>query len=285
MADVVTSVARALDILEYLNGRAGPSPAAVIRRQSGVPKSSLHHLLHQLEERRYVTYHREEHGWSVGPRLRELASDAPLFAHALVVLEAFPSGTSGLSLRDIEQAVQLPAETVARIVRELEEHEFVADQGDGSYTLGLELVSLATRVRWLDRYRLAARPYLVQLRDVTGETANLVVQDGDQGLYVDQVESRSALRYSGWVGRRVPIAGTATGAAFHDAFSAHVVADAVELGCTSVACGIGELYPHLVVSIIAPTSRLEITGIDRASHWVEAVARQIAARLTVGENG
>jgi IclR family transcriptional regulator, acetate operon repressor len=279
----VASVSRALDILEYLSARVGSSPAAVIGRQFGIPKSSLHHLLHQLEERRYVTYDRKGHGWSLGSRLSELTSDAPLFAHALAVLEVFPSGVGGMSLRAIEQAAQLPAATVARIVPELEKHGFVADQGDGSYTLGLELVSLATRVRWLDRYRIAARPYLVQLRDVTGETANLIVQDGDHALYLDQVESHSALRYSGWVGRRVPMAGTATGAAFHDAFSPHIVADAVELGVTAVACAIGDMYPPLVVSILAPTSRLEITGVSRAAHWVEAVARQIADRLPVSE--
>ena len=119
----------------------------------------------------------------------------------------------------------------------------------------------------------------MNLRDVTGETANLIVQDGDFGLYIDQVESHSPLRYSGWVGRRVPMAGTATGAAFQEPFTPHVVADAVEVGVTAIASRIGDVYPPLAVSILAPTARLEMTGVERAAHWVEAVARQIADRL------
>ena len=74
----VTSVARALDVLEYLSARSSPSPAAMIRQHTGIPKSSLHHLLHQLEQRRYIVYSVKERRWSVGPRLLELAAGAPL---------------------------------------------------------------------------------------------------------------------------------------------------------------------------------------------------------------
>lgn len=271
-------------MLEYVTGRNAPVPAAVIRRQCGIPKSSLHHLLHQLREARYLVYDSRNHGWSLGPRLSELNSDAPLFAHALAVLKAFPSGAAGLSLHALAQTTHLPQKAVERIVSELEHHEFLALQPDGSYALGLELVSLSARILWLDRYRLAAHPSLVRLRDVTGETANLVVLDGDYGLYIDQVESRSALRYSGWIGRRVPIEGTATGAAFKDAFVPHVVADAVEMGVTAVASGIAGAHPPVVVSILAPSVRLQSTGVDRAAHWVEAAARQIAAELGRAEN-
>lgn len=280
----VTSVARALDILEYLSGRSSPSPAAMIRQHTHIPKSSLHHLLHQLAERNYVIYRTKERRWSIGPRLSELAAGAPLFTHALAVLEAFPSDATGLSLRSVAQAAQLPPAVVEQIVPELVKYGFLAGHSDGSYTLGLELVSLSAKIRWLDRYRLAARPHLVRLRDVTGETANLIVQDGDFGLYIDQVESHSALRYSGWVGRRVPMAGTATGAAFQEAFTPYVVADAVEVGVTAIASRIGDLYPPLAVSILAPTPRLEMAGIERDAHWVEAVARQIAERLAGADN-
>lgn len=280
-----TSVTRALDILEYLSGKVGPAPAALIQRRFGIPKSSLHNLLRQLESRSYVIYHPGEHAWSLGPRLSELSAEAPLFSHAVAVLEAFPSGSSGISLQSLAQAANLSAKVVDRIVPDLEEREFISRQPDGSYTLGLELISLSSRLRWLDAYRLAARPFLVHLRDVTGETANLVVQDGDYGLYLDQVESRSALRFSGWVGRRVPSAGTATGAAFQDAFVPHIVADVVEIGVTAVACGIRDAYPPLVVSILAPTARLELTGVGRAASWTEATAREIAERLAGTQSG
>ena len=52
----------------------------------------------------------------------------------------------------------------------------------------------------------------MRLRDATSETANLIILDGDHAIYIDQVESSYALRHSGWVGRRVPLAGTALAA-------------------------------------------------------------------------
>ncbi len=116
-----TSVTRALDILEYLSGKVGPAPAALIQRRFGIPKSSLHNLLRQLESRSYVIYHPGEHAWSLGPRLSELSAEAPLFSHAVAVLEAFPSGSSGISLQSLAQAANLSAKVVDRIVPDLEE--------------------------------------------------------------------------------------------------------------------------------------------------------------------
>ncbi len=65
----------------------------------------------------------------------------------------------------------------------------------------------------------------------------------------------------------------------------HIVADVVEIGVTAVACGIRDAYPPLVVSILAPTARLELTGVGRAASWTEATAREIAERLAGTQSG
>ncbi len=119
----------------------------------------------------------------------------------------------------------------------------------------------------------------MRLRDATGETANLIILDGDHAIYVDQVESSYALRHSGWVGRRVPLAGTATGAAFEDRTTSHVASDAVETGVTAIACAIDLPGDDAAVSITAPSWRIEEFGIVRAQRMVEAVAREISQRL------
>ncbi len=153
--------------------------------------------------------------------------------------------------------------------------------GDGTYSLGLELVGLASRVGWVDRLRLGARAHLVRLRDATQETANLIVLDGDHAIYVDQVESPYALRHSGWVGRRVPLAGTATGAAFQDRARAHVASNAVEQGVTAIVAAIDLPGYDAAVGITAPTWRIEEFGLARGAAMVEAVAREIAGRAAV----
>jgi DNA-binding IclR family transcriptional regulator len=169
---------------------------------------------------------------------------------------------------------------VERMLPFLVESDLLHEEPDGSYTLGLELVGLASRVGWVDRLRIACRPHLVRLRDATQETANLIVRDGDHALYIDQVESRYALRHSGWVGRRVPLQGTATGAAFADRSTSHVVADAVELGVTAVTCVVDVADEEVAVGITAPSWRVQEFGVWRVQSMVEAVAREISERLS-----
>lgn len=270
---------RVLDVLEFLAQRSGPVPAARIGAACGIPRSSMYNLLRTLRNRRYVTYRRQDRTWTLGPAAAELGSQAPLLGHGVAVLRALAAESRGLAPREITAGTSLPAAAVERIIPHLVEADLLHAEDDGTYSLGLELVGLASRVGWVDRLRVACRPHLVRLRDATQETANLIVRDGDYGLYIDQVESRYALRHGGWVGRRVPLEGSATGAAFADRGAAHVVADAVEPGVTAIACAVLLPDDEAAVSVTAPSWRIEEFGVRRARAMVEAVAREISARF------
>jgi len=282
--------ARVLDVLEFLGRRMNPAPASIIASSCGIPRSSTYDLLNLLKAHRFVAYRVNEHVWSLGPAAFELSADAPLFAHGLAVLRAFATVSRSLTPQQIASSAGMSRGAVARILPYLVESDLLRTDPDGTYSLGLELVSLASRVGWVDRLRLAARPHLVRLRDATRETANLIVLDGDHALYVDQVESAYALRHSGWVGRRVPLAGTATGSAFHDRTTSHVAKDAVEAGVTAIACAIDLATNNAAcaidlatndaaVSITAPSWRVEEFGIMHAQRIVEAVALEVAQKL------
>ncbi|NLE23646.1 MAG: helix-turn-helix domain-containing protein [Actinobacteria bacterium] len=271
--------ARVLDVLEFLGRRTSPAPASIIASSCKIPRSSTYGLLNLLKERRFVSYRADERAWSLGSAAFELSADAPLFAHGLAVLRAFATVSRGLTVQQIASGAGMSRAAVTRILPYLVESDLLRAESDGTYSLGLELVSLASRVGWVDRLRIAARIHLVRLRDATAETANLILLDGDHAIYVDQVESSYALRHSGWVGRRVPLAGTATGAAFGDRVTSHVAKDAVEAGVTSIVCAIDVPDHDAAVGITAPSWRIEEFGIPRAQQMVEAVSREIAQRL------
>lgn len=273
--------ARVLDVLEFLGRRTTPAPASIIAASCHIPRSSTYGLLNLLKERRFVTYRADERAWALGSAAFELSADAPLFAHGLAVLRAFATSARGLTVQQIATRAGMSRVAVTRILPDLVESDLLRAEPDGTYSLGLELVSLASRVGWVDRLRISARIHLVRLRDATGETANLIVMDDDHAIYVDQVESSYALRHSGWVGRRVPLAGTATGAAFGDRTCAHVAKDAVEAGVTSIVCAIDLPADDAAVGITAPSWRLEEFGIARARQMVEAVSREISQRMRV----
>lgn len=269
------STTRVLDVLEFLARRSTPSPAAIIAMSCDIPRSSLYTMLRTLRERRFVSYHADDRAWSLGPAAHELSAAAPLFAHGLAVLRAFASASGGLTPRQIAAAEELPKAVVDRVLPLLVESDFLHAETDGTFSLGLELVSLASRVADVDALRIAARAHLVQLRDATHETASLIIRDGDHGLYVDQVESRYVLRVRSWVGRRVPLEGTATGAAFADPSTSHLARDAVEPGVTSIARALDIPSHDAAVSILAPGWRLREFGEERAREMVEAIARKL----------
>jgi DNA-binding IclR family transcriptional regulator len=271
--------ARVLDVLEFLGRRNSPAPASIVASSCNIPRSSTYGLLNLLKSRRFVAYRPTERAWTLGGAAFELSADAPLFAHGLAVLRAFATVSSGLTLHHIASASGLSRAAVARILPSLVESDLLHADPNGTYSLGLELVGLASRVGWVDRLRIAARAHLVRLRDATQETANLIILDGDHAIYVDQVESPYALRHSGWVGRRVPLAGTATGAAFEDRTTSHAARDAVELGVTAIACAIDLQGYDAAVGITAPSWRIEEFGVPRARGMVEAVAHEISQRI------
>jgi DNA-binding IclR family transcriptional regulator len=269
-----------MQILEFLAGRTYPAPTMVIAAECKIPKSSLHNLLNRMRARRFVVYRSEQRAWSLGPRLMEISGDAPLLAHALAVLRTFGQTSAPMDIREVVKHSELPLKVVSRILPELEDAGMLSLAPDGRYRPGLQLVALASRVGNLDRLRLAARTILTRLRDATGETANLVVLESEHALYIDQVESRHALRHTGWVGRQIPLGSTATGAALGGAGGAQVARDAVEMGVTAVACAIpGFSDPPAVVSIIGPSFRLEGTELTRACTVVEAAAAAVGASL------
>lgn len=275
-----TSAERTMQVLEFLSRRTYPTPTMIISQEYGIPKSSLHNLLNAMRRRRFVTYHRDLRAWSLGARLFEISAEAPLLAHALAILRVFGQEKDSLDTAQIARQSELSPVVVSRIVPALEESGFLAEAPRGHYRLGLQLVALASRVRGLDQLRIIARPILMRLRDATGETANLIVLQEDSALYVDQVESRHALRHAGWVGRRVPLGNTAAGAALQGAAGSQTAFDAVELGVTAVACAIpGADDPAAAVGVTGPNFRLEGTDLSRASAAVETAAHSIGLAL------
>ena len=270
------SATRVLDVLEFLARRSTPSPAAIIAMSCDIPRSSLYTLLRALRQRRFITYHPDQRTWSLGAAAHELSAAAPLFAHGLAVLRAFASAPGSLTPRQIAASGELPKSVVDRVLPLLEESDLLHSEPDGTFSLGLELVSLASRVGHVDALRVVSRTHLVQLRDATRETASLIILDGDHGLYVDQVESRYVLRVGSWIGRRVPLEQTATGAAFADVTASHLVRDAVEPGVTSIACALDVPQHDAAISILAPGWRLREFGEERARQIVEAIAHKLA---------
>jgi IclR family acetate operon transcriptional repressor len=130
---------------------------------------------------------------------------------AFDLLEAMADadGTIGLSRLARQSGLALP--TIHRLVRTLVDLGYVRQEPSRQYSLGPRLIRLGESAgRLLGTW---SRPYLSRLVDALGESANLAMLDGDQVVYVAQVQSRQSMRMFTEVGRRVHPHCTAVGKA------------------------------------------------------------------------
>jgi IclR family transcriptional regulator, acetate operon repressor len=154
---------------------------------------------------------------------------AQTVVRALAVLGMVARAATDVGVSEISRALALHTSTVHRILRALVSEGYLSQNPETDrYRLGREswLLGIAAE---RNLGFAAVAPVLERLRDSTGESANLVVRDGDQGLVVLRVESQQPLRFTQPIGARIPLYCTSTGKALL-AFGTGYPADLTGLG-------------------------------------------------------
>jgi DNA-binding IclR family transcriptional regulator len=156
-------------------------------------------------------------------------------------------------------AAELTPTTALRYLRALEARSYLSRTADGAYIIGPTLESISDSVRHsgtATRLATLAQPHLQRLAERTGESAYLAIRRGDHAIYVATHESSKAIRHVGWVGRSVPIKGTAVGEALRGLdgprFKSSTVEPDVAAGAITVFDGRDAIG---AVTVIGPASR------------------------------
>ncbi|MEX5300747.1 IclR family transcriptional regulator [Kocuria sabuli] len=110
---------------------------------------------------------------------------------ASMILDALEAGPA--SLAQLVSATGLARPTVHRLAVALAHHRFVGRDIQGRFVLGSRLVELASAAGE-DRLIAAAGPVLVNLRDATGESAQIFRRQGDWRVCVASAERPIGLR-------------------------------------------------------------------------------------------
>ncbi len=118
------------------------------------------------------------------------------------VLSALESGPA--SLAQLVKATGLARPTAHRIAVALETHRMLARDTQGRFILGPRIGELAAAAGE-DRLLAIAQPILVQLRDITGESAQLYRSHADTRICVAAAERTSGLRDTVPVGAALPM--------------------------------------------------------------------------------
>ena len=137
------------------------------------------------------------------------------FGKFMRVLQLVADAEQPPNVAVLMRATGFPRPTVHRIVAGLvAERMLVEDPSSHLLSLGPRLIQLASRSWGRSDLRLAAMDALKHLRDVTGETVHLAVPNGNNMVFIEKLESPSAVRMSSRIGTSVPLHVTAVGKAW-----------------------------------------------------------------------
>lgn len=131
---------------------------------------------------------------------------------ALSLLEALGASRGEVGIAELSQRVGLHVSTAHRLLATLMACGYAQQNpGTGRYALGAKAFHLAESYLGQMDLRHVVHPALERLSQETGETANLVILDGRDVLYLDKVESPQSLRFFSRIGHRAPLHCTAVG--------------------------------------------------------------------------
>jgi DNA-binding IclR family transcriptional regulator len=137
------------------------------------------------------------------------------FSKFMHVLQLVADAQEPVNVAALMRASGYPRPTVHRIVAALIAEGLLVErlQG-GTLALGPRLIQLASRSWGRSELRLAAVDELKRLRDQTGETVHLAVPNGASMVYIEKLESPSAVRMASRIGTSVSLHATAVGKAY-----------------------------------------------------------------------
>lgn len=187
------------------------------------------------------------------------------------------------NLTSVAAAARLTPTTALRYLRALESRGYLRRDLDGTYSAGPTLLRLAATARDdgpFARLISAAQPVLDELTERTGESSYVAVGDGDRAVYLATCESTRSIRHVGWVGKAVPLAGTAVGEALAGLPGARTQSGAVEADIAAVASGLSDGDRVIAaLSIIGPTHRMDRHAIDVATAALSEGVRRLTDQL------
>lgn len=167
-----------------------------------------------------------------------------------------------ISLSDAARVADLSASTALRLLRTLEGSGFVTRDPNGDFRPGASVIQLGALALGQESLVSLCTPHMKRLVAETGESCYLSIPGpGETGIYIAIVEGTHSVRHTSWVGRSIPLEGSAAGQVLngkHGGSGYAIVRSGVEDDITAVAVPValgGRTVAAL--SIVVPSYRLD----------------------------
>jgi IclR family acetate operon transcriptional repressor len=240
---------------------------------------------------------------------------------AFAILEAMADAGGVIGLSQLAADSGLPLATIHRLVRTLVDLGYVRQEPSRQYSLGPRLMRLADTSTKL--VGTLAHPYMQRVVESLGESVNLAVLDGEEIVYVAQVQpSQNFMRMFTEVGRRAKPHTTAVGKAMLSSWPDRDVLDLLkrtgmpkrtehtitrpddfladlervrergyalddgeqEVGVRCVAVAVPDAPRTMALSMSGPLPRMSDAVVAKAAPMLHKAAEQISAELGVGSH-
>ena len=204
---------------------------------------------------------------------------------ALRLITAAVEAPDGIGLVEAARLTELAPSTATRILRTLETARFVSRRDDGAYVAGTELVRLAALQASESPLLNAAQPHLDTLAAITGESCYLAVAiDQTWATYVRMTQSTRSVRHVSWLGRHIPRATSAVGAALAgnvDARGIALVKDGVEPDITAIAIPVRDRHGIVAaINVVGPSFRMAKPAHQPIIDAAHSAATAVQAAIT-----
>jgi DNA-binding IclR family transcriptional regulator len=138
--------------------------------------------------------------------------NATAVERALSILEYLDSSRRGLNISEISRKLEIPKSSAHVIIMTLQRLGYVERKADSlNYHLGLKAYGLGRGMMKNLSIAEVALPNLRVLADQLHLPVHLAVPDGDQGVYIQKVETPGLIKIDTYVGRRMDLHCTGVG--------------------------------------------------------------------------
>lgn len=143
----------------------------------------------------------------------EKSSGVKSIIKAFAILEQL-NDAEELSISELSAALEMDKTTVHRIVNTIKDTGFVSQNPiTKKYSNTMKFYAYGKNVLKKNELGDIARPYIRQIAQLTGETANLGIRVDNQVIYIDRAQSESGVQVATTTGRSIPMYCTGMGKA------------------------------------------------------------------------
>jgi DNA-binding IclR family transcriptional regulator len=245
---------------------------------------------------------------------------------AVEVMEELAKSEHGLGVTEISSRLNYGVSATYHLLNTLKQCNIIEqDKKTKKYRIGFALFRISGMAKRQNVLASLAQPYLDQLKELVGETCNLMVLDGSDVVYIAQSESTNLLKMFTQLGAKVPLYCTGGGKVLlayqpvkiqdlilgktsFEKYTKNTLASAQDLknelevirrqgyaidneereeGVTCIAAPVFDCYGEAItsVSISGPTSRLKEKGMDKIIKNVLLISENLSARLGYTASG